>query len=244
VTDRPRTALVTGCNGDVGRFLAAHLLAGGWRVLGLDRADREPAPGVIFERCDLRDAAATAAVIERWANEHGAPDLVVNGAGIIANAPLVTLTAAGGWQAHDPALWEDVIGSSLTAAFHVTAATVPQMLAGRRKGVIVNISSVCAAGNPGQVAYSAAKAGLNGLTYALAKELGPLGIRVVGLAPGYLDTSSTRDNVTPARLAKVVGGVPLRRLGSLEDLAGAIDFIVANGYVTGTIIELDGGLVL
>jgi 3-oxoacyl-[acyl-carrier protein] reductase len=244
VTDPTRTAIVTGCTGDVGRFIAGHLLEGSWRVLGLDRADREPPPGVIFERCDLRDAAATKAAIDGWAGTHGAPDLVVNGAGIIANAPLVTVSPAGGWQSHDPVLWEDVIGSSLSSAFHVIAASVPRMLAARKKGVIVNISSVCAAGNPGQVAYSAAKAGLNGLTYALAKELGPLGIRVVGLAPGYLDTASTRDHVTPARLAKVVGGVPLRRLGSLEDLARALDFIVADGYVNGTILELDGGLVL
>ena len=244
MSNQTRTALVTGCNGDVGRFLAGHLLESGWRVLGLDRADREPPPGVIFERCDLRDAAATSGAVERLATAHGASDLVVNGAGIIANAPLVTIAATGGWQAHDAALWEDVIGSGLTSAFHVIAASVPRMLTARKRGVIVNISSVCAAGNPGQVAYSAAKAGLNGLTYALAKELGPLGIRVVGLAPGYLDTASTRDHVTAARLAKVVGAVPLRRLGSLEDLTRALDFIVADGYVNGTIIELDGGLVL
>ena len=118
------------------------------------------------------------------------------------------------------------------------------MLEARRKGVVVNISSVCASGNPGQVAYSAAKAGLNGLTLALAKELGPLGIRVVGLAPGYFETMSTTQNVSEARLAKVVAAVPLKRLGRVAEIANALDFIIDNDYVNGTIIELDGGLVV
>ena len=245
MTSAARVGVVTGSSGEIGRFLAAHLLRGGWRVLGLDRrADESGAPeGLVFEQCDLRDGAATAAVLDRWAGSYGAPDLVVNGAGLIANAPLVSLTPDG-WQTHDSALWDDVIGSHLTSAFHVTVVAVRHMLTARKKGVVINISSVCARGNPGQVAYSAAKAGLNGFTYALAKELGSLGVRVVGLAPGYFDTRSTRDHVTAGRLAKVVGAIPLKRLGSLDELAGAVDFIVANPYVNGTILELDGGLVL
>jgi 3-oxoacyl-[acyl-carrier protein] reductase len=118
------------------------------------------------------------------------------------------------------------------------------MLEAHKRGVVVNISSVCANGNPGQVAYSAAKAGLNGLTLALAKELGPLGIRVVGLAPGYFDTASTRRHVSEARLTKVTAAVPLKRLGRVSEIAHAIDFIIGNDYLNGTIMELDGGLVL
>jgi 3-oxoacyl-[acyl-carrier protein] reductase len=118
------------------------------------------------------------------------------------------------------------------------------MLEAHTKGVVVNISSVCASGNPGQVAYSAAKAGLNGMTLALAKELGPLGIRVVGLAPGYFETASTTRSVSVARLAKVIGAVPLKRLGRVAEIADAIDFIIRNEYLNGTIVELDGGLVV
>jgi 3-oxoacyl-[acyl-carrier protein] reductase len=162
---------------------------------------------------------------------------------VIANAPLITRTPDG-WQMHDFALWNDVIESGLTSAFHTTAICVRRMLQARRKGVVINVSSVCANGNPGQAAYSAAKAGLNGLTLALAKELGPLGIRVVGLAPGYFDTSSTVRNVAEPRLAKITAAVPLRRLGRVDEVADAMDFIIRNEYVNGTILELDGGLVL
>lgn len=193
--------------------------------------------------CDLSNGPDAESVLEALLTRCGPLDVLINCAGRIANAPLVT-RGASGWELHDFDLWHDVIGSGLTSAFHATAVCVRHMLREHRKGVVVNISSVCAGGNPGQAAYSAAKAGLNGLTLALAKELGPLGIRVVGLAPGYFDTASTTRNVAAARLAKIAGAVPLKRLGRVEEIADALDFIIRNDYVNGTILELDGGLVV
>lgn len=241
----PRAVLITGTAGEIGRHLARHYLAGGWTVLGIDKCpppDGGP-PGLVFRQCDLSEAVAAAAAVDDLVAQHGVVDALINCAGRIANSPLVRLGPTG-WEVHDPVLWSDVIASGLTTAFHATALTVRHMLAARRKGVVVNVSSVCAAGNPGQVAYSAAKAGLNGFTLALGKELGPLGIRVVGVAPGYLDTRSTRDNVPVGKLTRLIGVVPLRRLGLVEELAATIDFIIATEYVNGTVIELDGGLVV
>jgi 3-oxoacyl-[acyl-carrier protein] reductase len=236
--------LVTGAAGEIGAHLAAHFAGRGWSVVGADiRAPRAAVPGVDVRIVDLADGAAASAAFADIARTHGAMGVLVNCAGRIANAPLVAL-GANGWTVHDFALWDSVIASSLTTAFHASALAVKTMLEARAPGLVINVSSVCAAGNPGQAAYSAAKAGLNGLTLALAKELGPAGIRVVGLAPGYCDTASMRDSVPAARLPRVVGAVPLRRLGTLEDIAGAVDFIIANQYVNGTIVELDGGLVI
>ncbi len=237
--------LITGVSGEIGAHLAQHFLGAGWTVLGLDKIPPAEGPpgGLVFEQCDLTNAPHAASVLEALTATYGACDVVVNCAGKIANAPLVSLGPEG-WNIGDGSLWADVIGSNLTAAFVVTALTVRHMLEARKKGLIVHISSVCAAGNPGQSAYSAAKAGLNGFTLALAKELGPLGIRVVGLAPGYFDTRSTRTHVREAKLTKVIAAVPLKRLGGLDELANAVDFIISNGYVHGTIVELDGGLVI
>jgi 3-oxoacyl-[acyl-carrier protein] reductase len=244
MSERRRTALVTGSAGEIGGQLAAHLLAAGWNVLGIDRVAPASVPdGLVFARCDLADGADAARVLEALAATHGACDLLVNCAGRIANAPLVTLGPAG-WTVHDFDLWADVIASGLTTTFHATALVAGQMLAAKRRGVIINISSVCASGNPGQAAYSAAKAGVNGLTRALGKELGPLGIRVVGLAPGYFDTASTRANVAAARLPKIAAAVPVRRLGQVHEICAAVDFIVANDYVNATVLSLDGGLVV
>jgi 3-oxoacyl-[acyl-carrier protein] reductase len=118
------------------------------------------------------------------------------------------------------------------------------MVASGKRGVVINISSVCARGNPGQAAYSAAKAGMNAMTAALAKELGPMGIRFVAIAPGYFDTASTREHVPPAKLKEIRNAVPLKRLGKLEELSSAVRFVLANEYVNGKVLELDGGLIL
>jgi 3-oxoacyl-[acyl-carrier protein] reductase len=214
-------------------------------VIGADARppSGETLPDVVAATCDLANGAEAASTLNDLSARYGPPDVLVNCAGRIANSPLIK-RGPDGWEVHDFALWNDVIASSLTSAFHATAVCARLMLEARRKGVVVNISSVCASGNPGQAAYSAAKAGLNGMTLALGKELGPLGIRVVGLAPGYFETASTTRNVSEARLAKVVGAVPLKRLGQVAEIADAIDFIIRNEYVNGTIVELDGGLVV
>lgn len=237
--------IITGSSGEIGSHLAEHFAGAGWTVLGVDaRPPSGAAQGdVAWAACDLANGAEAARTLTDLAAKYGAPDVLINCAGRIANAPLVK-RGSDGWEVHDFGLWSEVIGSGLTSAFYATAVCARLMLEARRKGVVVNISSICANGNPGQVAYSAAKAGLNGMTLALAKELGPLGIRVVGLAPGYFDTTSTTQNVSEARLAKVTGAVPLKRLGRVHEIADAIDFILRNEYVNGTILELDGGLVI
>ncbi len=240
-----RIALITGSSGEIGAHLAGHMAGAGWTVLGLDsRPCRADLPyGLIFRQCNLADGAQATTVLDELLGAQGGCDVLINCAGLIANAPLLSRRATG-WTTHDFSLWRDVIDAGLTTAFHTTALAAKHMVSARKRGVVINISSVCAKGNPGQSAYSATKAGLEGLTRALAKELGPLGIRVVALAPGYFETRSTRDNVTEARLAKVVAAVPLKRLGAPDEIASAVDFIIENDYVNGTIIELDGGLVL
>jgi 3-oxoacyl-[acyl-carrier protein] reductase len=240
-----RTVLITGIAGEIGGHLAAELMKDGWTVCGLDRRTPPNAArdGLSFLQCDLSDAADTEAKIEIFHAERGAFDAVINCAGLIANAPLVSFVD-GRLVHHDTGLWDRVLASCLSSAFYVTACAVQKMVASAKKGVIINVSSVCSRGNAGQVAYSAAKAGMNAMTAALAKELGPLGIRVAALSPGYLDTASTRDHLTAPKLNEIRNAVPLRRLGRLDEAASAIRFVLSNEYVNGKVIELDGGLVL
>lgn len=240
-----RSILVTGVAGEIGGFLVDEFLGDGWIVCGLDR--RRPRdvdkPHFSFQECELSRASEVEDKVALFHDEFGAFDAVINCAGLIANAPLVSFVD-GRLIHHDFALWESVLSSCLSSAFFVTACSVPKMVLSGKKGVIINVSSICAHGNAGQAAYSAAKGGLNSLTAALAKELGPFGIRVIALAPGYFDTASTRDHVASAKLEEITRSVPLRRLGKLEELVAATRFILTNPYVNGTVIELDGGLVL
>lgn len=240
-----RSVLVTGVAGEIGGCLADEFLNEGWIVCGLDRrclADSDRAR-FSFQECDLSDGADAERKIEIFHEQFGAFDAVVNCAGLIANSPLISF-AEGRLIHHDFGLWDRVLSSCLSSAFHVTACTVLKMAGSGKRGVIINISSVCSRGNPGQAAYSAAKAGLNGLTAALAKELGTFGIRVAAVAPGYIDTVSTREHVTAAKLKDIKNSIPLKRLGKMEEVVSAVKFILANEYVNGTVVELDGGQVL
>jgi 3-oxoacyl-[acyl-carrier protein] reductase len=137
-----------------------------------------------------------------------------------------------------------VISTDLNSVFYVTLNVVEKMVLKRTKGVIANISSVCAAGNAGQSAYSAAKAGVNALTAVWAKELSPWGIRVVGIAPGYTDTESTRKVMNDEVLKDLVSRVPLRRLGNVSEIARFILHALTNDFIIGKTIEIDGGLVI
>jgi 3-oxoacyl-[acyl-carrier protein] reductase len=240
-----RSILVTGVAGEIGGHLAHELLSESWIVCGLDQI----APADVdrkrfsFQECDLSDAAETERKIEVFHKRFGAFDAVINCAGLIANSPLLSFTK-GRLTHHDFRLWDRVLSSCLSSAFYTTACTVPKMVGSGKKGVIINISSICSRGNAGQAAYSAAKGGLNSLTMASAKELGPMGIRVVAVAPGYFDTASTRRHVSNAKLEEITRSVPLKRLGKIEEIASTVKFILANDYINGTVIELDGGMVL
>lgn len=237
-----RRVLVTGSSGNLGRQLCAHFLDAGHSVVGIDVVS--PAAGSggwRFIACDLADPAAVQAVLSDELRTHGAFDVVVNNVGLIHSAPLVGFVD-GRLTHHEFEAWNRVLSVTLSATFYVTALCAQELVARRRHGTIVNISSISATGNAGQAAYSAAKAGVNALTVALAKELGPLGVRVVAIAPGFLDTESTREALGEAALERIRASVPLRRLGDPAELCHAVQFVVDNGYFDGSVLELDGGL--
>lgn len=245
-----KNVLITGSSGSLGAALCREFLEEGYWVTGIDLEEPKTPPAAKsglerwdFVRCDLADAARLRNALDKVHAARGAFAVVVNNAGLIHNEPLLTFQN-GKLKCHDPALWNKVLSATLSAGFYVTALCAEKMAATARPGVIINISSVCAAGNAGQSAYSAAKAGVNAMTAALAKELGPLGIRVAAIAPGYLDTPSTRAHMDEASLARVRNSVPLRKLGRPEQLVSAVRFIRDNEYFNGKVLELDGGLTL
>jgi 3-oxoacyl-[acyl-carrier protein] reductase len=244
VTAADRRVLVTGSSGSLGRLLTEHFAAAGHEVVGADltRSEAPPARTPLRQLvCDLADGAQVHDVLGAELKEHGPFDIVLNCAGVIHSAPLLGFVG-GRLATHDFEDWSRVLSATLSATFFVTALCSQSLVSSRRRGTVVNISSVSASGNAGQAAYSAAKAGVNALTVALAKELGPLGIRVAAIAPGYFDTESTRRSVGEAALERVRESVPLRRLGDPLELCHAVQFVVDNDYFDGRVLELDGGL--
>jgi len=243
-----RTAVVTGGAGSLGKAIALSLRDRGCRVVAVDRdgdslAALARATGVATAACDLLDADATERCADEVWTEHGPVSILVNAVGLIHSAAMVNIAARAA-RRHGLPDWRRVIDLNLTAVFVATAHFVDRMVATRTPGVVVNLSSVAAAGNAGQGAYSAAKAGVNAVTKAWAKELGVLGIRFVAIAPGFIDTPSTRAALSESVLKDWVQRTPLRRLGSVDDVISAVVLAIENDHLTGRVVEIDGGLSL
>ncbi len=193
--------------------------------------------------CDVTDPVAVDAAIQAIFDSGFEPDVLINNAGIIHSEPLVNMLSRGE-RSHSRESWRHVMSANLDSVFFVTSRVVDRMLAKRTKGIVISISSISANGNPGQSAYSAAKAGVNALTRTWAKELGGMGLRFAAIAPGFIDTPSTRAALSEAAITRLQQQIPLRRLGDLESIYLAARHIIENDYLTGTVLEVDGGLVI
>jgi 3-oxoacyl-[acyl-carrier protein] reductase len=240
-----KAVLVAGGAGHLGRGVVHALHARGARIAVIDR---DPAGGVLFAHdsafyhpADTADEAQAAAAVDQVSAQLGGLDVLVNCVGLIHSEPLINLLAAER-RRHGIDSWNQVLSTNLSTAFVLGALVAEQMALTRRKGVIINFSSVAAAGNPGQSAYSAAKAGLEALTVVWGKELGLFGIRVVAIAPGFMDTPSMHATMGAQLVKDLVRKTPLHRLGSVDAVTGAVIFAIENDFITGRTIHVDGGL--
>lgn len=239
---------MTGGGRGIGRHLADRLCASGARV-GIFELDAGVCAKIASEgsfsawHCDVSDPVKVDEAIQAAADAGFEPDVLVNNAGIIHSEPLVNLLQREN-RVHSRESWRRVMAADLDSVFYVTSRIVDRMISRRCRGVVVSISSISANGNPGQSAYAAAKAGVNALTHTWAKELGPLGLRFAAIAPGFLDTPSTRSALSETVLERVRQQVPLKKLGDVEHIFQAVRFVIENDYVNGTVLEIDGGLVI
>jgi 3-oxoacyl-[acyl-carrier protein] reductase len=188
---------------------------------------------------DVSNAAAVESAADQVVQEFGQLDIAVNNAGVTRDNLLFKMTEAD---------WDMVMAVHLKGAFNVAKAAQRHMVAARY-GRIINMSSVSALGNRGQANYAAAKAGLQGFTRTLAIELGPFGITVNAISPGYIDTEMTRAVAERVgvpleeRLEAVAAVTPVRRIGYPADIANAALFFASetSGFVTGQVLTVDGG---
>jgi len=238
-----RVALVTGASRGIGAAIARELAAAGCRILLNYRSDERGAAEVkdsivaaggeaTLLRFDVGNAAETAAALAPWSGDGDAViDVVVNNAGVVKDAPFPTLAQGD---------WERVTRTSLDGFFNVTRPLVMPLVR-RRWGRIITISSLAGlVGNRGQVAYSAAKAGLIGATRSLAKEVAKRNITVNAVAPGLIDTDMIKQ-IPVDDLSKLI---PMRRLGLPSEVAKLVRFLASDdaAYITGQVITIDGGL--
>ena len=238
-----KAALVTGATGGIGGAVARALRGAGATVAvsGTRRERLEALAGELGEGCaalpcDLADAEAAAGLAARAETALGGLDVLVNNAGIARDALALRMKEED---------WRRVLDVNLTAAFLVARAALRGMMR-RRSGRIVSVSSVVgASGNPGQANYAASKAGLVGMSKALAAEAAARGVTVNCVAPGLVDTEMTRGLPTPAR-ERMVAAIPLGRAGAPEDVAAAVLYLASDeaAWVTGQTLHVNGGMAM
>ncbi|MFT0547628.1 3-oxoacyl-ACP reductase FabG [Allopusillimonas ginsengisoli] len=236
-----KTALVTGATRGIGKAIALKLAANGATVVGTatseagaqsisDMLAESGGRGVVLDVNDAQACDSLAAELGR----DGAPHILVNNAGITRDNIAMRLKDDD---------WQAVLDTNLTSVFRLSRAVMKAMMKARG-GRIINITSVIGSvGNPGQANYAAAKAGVAGLSRALARELGSRNITVNCVAPGFIDTDMTRA-LNEAQTAAILAQIPLARLGDAEDVAAAVSFLAGPqaGYVTGTTLHVNGGM--
>jgi len=239
-------ALVTGASRGIGQAIAEALARAGWHVVGtatrpegVAAIDASFATAGLAGRGALYDAAeagSAEALIGQLESAGGLPTLLVNNAGISRDGLLLRLK---------PDDWETTLAINLSAAIRLSKLCLKRMLK-ERSGRIINISSVIGSiGNAGQTPYSAAKAGLEGFTRALARELAGRNITVNAVAPGFIETDMTRA-LPEAQREAYLGQIPLGRFGSAEDVAATVAFLASPqaNYITGQVLHVNGGMYL
>lgn len=247
---RETRVVLTGGGAGIGRFLLERLISDGVSVAVLERdADKCAEIATLYQSavqvltCDVTDASAVEKSLRQLFESGFEPNALINNAGLIHSQPLVNILAKGD-RVHSSDNWHRIVAANLDSVFYVTGRVVDRMLTKRSKGVIISMSSISARGNAGQSAYAAAKAGVNALTMTWAKELGAMGLRFVSISPGFIDTHSTNTALSQATITKLKEQVPLRRLGDLESVYQAVRYAIENEYVNGTVLDVDGGLVI
>ena len=242
-----KIALVTGGSRGIGRACVQSLARQGAHVALVYHSNTEAAESLVAElkeegheieaiQADVSDTARADEVVDRLVEKWERLDILVNSAGVIRDGLFATMSREN---------WSTVIDTNLTGTYNYCRAAAQPMIS-RRRGSVINISSVAAEfGSRGQVNYAASKGGIDGLTRCLAKELAARGVRVNAVSPGMIETdmSEAVRNVAGDRIKKMI---PLRRIGTAEEIASVVTFLASDdaSYLTGQVLRVDGGISL
>ncbi len=238
-----KTALVTGATGGIGGAIAHQLHACGATIVASGtRAEKlDTLIGELGERCfavpaNLSDPAAPDALVAAAGEATGGVDILINNAGLTRDNLAMRMKDEE---------WQEVLDVNLSSAFRLSRAVLRGMMKARWGRIVTVTSVVGATGNPGQTNYAASKAGLTGMTKALAQEVASRGITVNCIAPGFIETPMT-DALSDDQKAALLGRIPAGRLGMVDDVAACAVFLASQeaSYVTGQTIHVNGGMAM
>ena len=233
-----QVVFISGASRGIGRAIAIHFAQMGFKVVGASRNNFEfedsYSGNLIPIKLDITCRESVKNCFELLKQKDLLPTILVNNAGITSDQLFLRMKDED---------WDDVLATNLTGTFNVTKVFIKNMIK-NRYGRIINISSISGLmGNPGQVNYSSAKAGLGGFTKSLAKEVGSRGITVNSVAPGFIETDMT-SFLTDEAKSLLIKDIPLQRMGDVKDISELVAFLASDdaSYITGQTISVDGGL--
>ena len=237
-----KIAVVTGGAQGIGKEIAVKLFESGYKLNIIDIDEKSAAEVAAqlkgdYYVVDVCDAHRVSGVVDKIIEKDSKIDILINNAGITRDALLMRMSDDD---------WDFVIDVNLKGTFNLTREVVKKSMVKNRSGSIVNIASVVGiTGNPGQVNYSASKAGVIALTKTLAKELAKRNIRVNAVAPGFIQTRMT-DKLPDKVREKFLENIPMGRLGTVSEVAEVVSFLVSDksSYITGQVIIVDGGMIM
>ena len=241
ITLEGKRALVTGGATGLGLAMGQAMAEAGAHVIAVSRRTPEslPIPGAAHYAHDVTDTGAAGPLVERIEREHGPIDILVNNAGNHLKKPIEQMTVEE---------YQSILDVHLTGAFALTRAVVPGMRARGGGSVLFTASMVSYFGMPDVIGYSTAKSGIMGLVHSLAVELGPSGIRVNAIAPGWMLTPmfATAVETDPERKRKILDRTPLGRFGDPADVGQAAVYLSSDAasFVTGATLPVDGGVLI
>ncbi len=242
---------ITGAGGGIGAAMAGRLAKNGARLALIDFQPDSleklkvklalPKEDCRSYRCDVSDEVQVDQLFADIKQHFGGLDVLVNNAGITRDALMLKFKDGQRQSRMSLEAWNAVISVNLTGVFLCGRAAAEQMIMSNTRGLIVNISSISAAGNMGQSNYSAAKAGVAAMAVTWAKEFARYGIRVNVVSPGFIGTEMVRA-MKPEALAKLQAMIPAGRIGEPDEIAHTIQYLIENDFVNGRNIEIDGGM--
>lgn len=242
---------ITGAGGGLGAAMASRLAKKGARMALIDSQSDSleklktelalPEEDCRVYKCDVSNEEQVDSVFADLKQQFNGLDVLINNAGITRDALMLKFKDGERESRMSLEAWSAVINVNLTGVFLCGRAAVEQMAVAGNGGLIINISSISAAGNMGQSNYSAAKAGVVALAVTWAKEFARYGIRVNAVSPGFIGTEMVRA-MKPEALAKLQGKIPAGRIGEPDEIAHTIEYLVENDFVNGRNIEIDGGM--
>ena len=246
-----KVVVVTGGGQGLGRCMALELASQGAKLALVDLNQEKLDEAVALCKDAGGDARSyianvaqeeeVIALFDQIVADFGALDGLINNAGITRDGLMIKAKDGEIQKKMSLAEWQSVIDVNLTGVFLCAREAAERMIKLESKGLIINISSISRAGNMGQTNYSAAKAGVAAMTVTWAKELARYGIRSAAIAPGFIATEMVA-SMKPEALEKIAATIPLGRLGKPEEIAHTVKYIFENDYVTGRVIEMDGGI--